>query len=256
MKQPRPPGSREAARAVGLLVVDASQRSPVLSGQERERDGGRGIPRTEIATTPARPRPRCFEHRVGHPRPFPLAAVDGLQPNSPSCGRSSAASCPPSSWAATGRAESCTCTGGSVSSHTWVTTMSWSRDCDRDETAVDPSLDRLLSDERPRPDEISAMNREFHPPPRLVRSRNRPSTISEGPRMKSGNATPFRLGHYWATKPPDLAMRMRGLEPPRGRPHTDLNRARLPIPPHPRGAAIVAVHLRQLSRLLDVPLTI
>src|SRR3954466_2163179 len=32
-------------------------------------------------------------------------------------------------------------------------------------------------------------------------------------------------------------MRMRGLEPPRGFPHTDLNRARLPIPPHPRGAA-------------------
>jgi hypothetical protein len=31
------------------------------------------------------------------------------------------------------------------------------------------------------------------------------------------------------------AMRMRGLEPPRGFPHTDLNRARLPIPPHPRG---------------------
>src|SRR5439155_26866020 len=32
-----------------------------------------------------------------------------------------------------------------------------------------------------------------------------------------------------------MAMRMRGLEPPRGCPHTDLNRARLPIPPHPRG---------------------
>src|SRR5215510_6918684 len=31
-------------------------------------------------------------------------------------------------------------------------------------------------------------------------------------------------------------MRMRGIEPPRGRPHTDLNRARLPVPPHPRGA--------------------
>jgi hypothetical protein len=31
-----------------------------------------------------------------------------------------------------------------------------------------------------------------------------------------------------------MAMRMRGLEPPRGFPHTDLNRARLPIPPHPR----------------------
>jgi FkbM family methyltransferase len=35
----------------------------------------------------------------------------------------------------------------------------------------------------------------------------------------------------------DLAMRMRGLEPPRAEAHTDLNRARLPIPPHPRGKA-------------------
>ena len=31
-----------------------------------------------------------------------------------------------------------------------------------------------------------------------------------------------------------IAMRMRGLEPPPGCPDTDLNRARLPIPPHPR----------------------
>jgi hypothetical protein len=34
------------------------------------------------------------------------------------------------------------------------------------------------------------------------------------------------------------AMRMRGLEPPRPERHTDLNRARLPIPPHPRGATV------------------
>ena len=33
-------------------------------------------------------------------------------------------------------------------------------------------------------------------------------------------------------------MRMRGLEPPRPERHTDLNRARLPIPPHPRGATV------------------
>src|SRR5262249_28320049 len=32
------------------------------------------------------------------------------------------------------------------------------------------------------------------------------------------------------------AMRMRGLEPPRALAHTDLNRARLPIPPHPPAA--------------------
>src|SRR5579872_631492 len=30
-----------------------------------------------------------------------------------------------------------------------------------------------------------------------------------------------------------LRVRMRGLEPPRPKGHTDLNRARLPIPPHP-----------------------
>ena len=35
---------------------------------------------------------------------------------------------------------------------------------------------------------------------------------------------------------PRLLMRMRGLEPPRPERHTDLNRARLPIPPHPRAA--------------------
>src|SRR6478736_580553 len=35
-------------------------------------------------------------------------------------------------------------------------------------------------------------------------------------------------------------MRMRGLEPPRPYGHTDLNRARLPIPPHPRGLTILA----------------
>jgi hypothetical protein len=37
------------------------------------------------------------------------------------------------------------------------------------------------------------------------------------------------------------AVRMRGLEPPRPYGHTDLNRARLPIPPHPRGRTILAL---------------
>jgi hypothetical protein len=32
-------------------------------------------------------------------------------------------------------------------------------------------------------------------------------------------------------------MRLRGIEPPRAQAHTDLNRARLPIPPQPRGEA-------------------
>jgi hypothetical protein len=35
-------------------------------------------------------------------------------------------------------------------------------------------------------------------------------------------------------------VRMRGLEPPPGFPDTDLNRARLPIPPHPRGLAKIS----------------
>src|SRR3954468_4407581 len=52
-----------------------------------------------------------------------------------------------------------------------------------------------------------------------------------------------RLGTYRAPAADEVAMRMRGLEPPRGFPHTDLNRARLPIPPHPRGGASVAVPL-------------
>src|SRR5215218_2395779 len=54
---------------------------------------------------------------------------------------------------------------------------------------------------------------------------------------------------HWGNVPPDLAMRMRGLEPPRGCPHTDLNRARLPIPPHPRGQTIVPGGQRALSGL-------
>ena len=37
---------------------------------------------------------------------------------------------------------------------------------------------------------------------------------------------------------PVVEVRMRGLEPPRPEGHTDLNRARLPIPPHPRGASV------------------
>src|SRR3954464_11304642 len=36
-------------------------------------------------------------------------------------------------------------------------------------------------------------------------------------------------------------MRLRGVEPPRALAHTDLNRARLPVPPQPRGAGNLAV---------------
>src|SRR5215216_7151980 len=66
--------------------------------------------------------------------------------------------------------------------------------------------------------------------------------------MRSSSAgRPERLGHVRATttEPREhenalaaggfLLVRMRGLEPPRAFAHTDLNRARLPIPPHPRG---------------------
>ncbi len=49
-----------------------------------------------------------------------------------------------------------------------------------------------------------------------------------------------RLGTDWALERRETAMRMRGLEPPRPYGHTDLNRARLPIPPHPRGRPILA----------------
>ena len=44
---------------------------------------------------------------------------------------------------------------------------------------------------------------------------------------------------------------MRGLEPPRPYGHTDLNRARLPIPPHPRGGGIVASGSGRGEPLLD-----
>ncbi len=44
------------------------------------------------------------------------------------------------------------------------------------------------------------------------------------------SVTTYRDGSYV-----ESLVRMRGLEPPRGCPHGDLNAARLPIPPHPRG---------------------
>jgi hypothetical protein len=46
--------------------------------------------------------------------------------------------------------------------------------------------------------------------------------LLQPPRFKRGGFSPKTL------------VRMRGLEPPPGFPDTDLNRARLPIPPHPR----------------------
>ncbi len=52
---------------------------------------------------------------------------------------------------------------------------------------------------------------------------------AKGPRPARGQE-PFRVGSI-----SEHLVRMRGLEPPPGYPDTDLNRARLPIPPHPRG---------------------
>ena len=71
-----------------------------------------------------------------------------------------------------------------------------------------------------------------------------------------------RLGHFRAARPRQRTasgivarkrrVRMRGLEPPRPYGHTDLNRARLPIPPHPRGAVadsrLRVVSLRPMTR--------
>jgi hypothetical protein len=73
-----------------------------------------------------------------------------------------------------------------------------------------------------------------------------------GERVTEEQLGPGQQGHVQATPPGSLNdenplsaggspfMRMRGLEPPRACAHTDLNRARLPIPPHPRGQPIVA----------------
>src|ERR1700730_2030490 len=44
-------------------------------------------------------------------------------------------------------------------------------------------------------------------------------------------------------------MRMRGLEPPRSHLHTDLNRARLPIPPHPRVSELPNIAHRRGARI-------
>jgi site-specific DNA recombinase len=51
-------------------------------------------------------------------------------------------------------------------------------------------------------------------------------------------------GDGWS---PNILVRMRGLEPPPGCPDTDLNRARLPIPPHPRAKAKIS-QSRRLGR--------
>ena len=51
-----------------------------------------------------------------------------------------------------------------------------------------------------------------------------------------GNAARGRTG---ACTPRPAEMRLKGVEPSRAFAHTDLNRARLPVPPQPRGAGNV-----------------
>jgi hypothetical protein len=54
----------------------------------------------------------------------------------------------------------------------------------------------------------------------------------------------------------NILVRMRGLEPPPGLPDTDLNRARLPIPPHPRvGERAKISHRRGAGRAAGSYLT-
>src|SRR5579884_1462534 len=83
------------------------------------------------------------------------------------------------------------------------------------------------------------------PPPRRAHaSELATATHTEARRPKVVSCIgPRRSTRFLSTRRPgsrraSTAMRMRGLEPPRARAHTDLNRARLPIPPHPRGATV------------------
>ena len=57
-------------------------------------------------------------------------------------------------------------------------------------------------------------------------------------RLSGGKQQDHPFEHRVGTDRPKTAMRMRGLEPPRPYGHTDLNRARLPIPPHPLAASV------------------
>ena len=70
----------------------------------------------------------------------------------------------------------------------------------------------------------------------------RPSAVTVRPAAKRPQGLRGGPGSAQRIRPrPERSwMRMRGLEPPRPYGHTDLNRARLPIPPHPRGRTILA----------------
>ena len=77
---------------------------------------------------------------------------------------------------------------------------------------------------------------ELSPKPACICSRDRPRM-----RPLQGSSRDRRSALADLRSCAELSrMRMRGLEPPRPYGHTDLNRARLPIPPHPRGRPILA----------------
>jgi site-specific DNA recombinase len=73
----------------------------------------------------------------------------------------------------------------------------------------------------------------------VIENEERPQGLAEPLPVGAASATAFSFGGGSST---ELMVRMRGLEPPPGYPDTDLNRARLPIPPHPRAAAEDIAH--------------
>ena len=81
---------------------------------------------------------------------------------------------------------------------------------------------------------------------RFAEAAQGPRSLSNGASPPSAAAAPIsarptvwhHAALYRAATPARQRVRMRGLEPPRGFPHTALNRARLPIPPHPRGRTV------------------
>ena len=114
------------------------------------------------------------------------------------------------------------------------------------EKSVDASLHGLrpsLDDRRRRaPDRDGLLDRHRAASPASqtpAAERTAPSNSQTSGRRRSRR--PFSFAAPTAVRRPEAArrrdvrlMRMRGLEPPPGLPDTDLNRARLPIPPHPR----------------------
>ena len=120
---------------------------------------------------------------------------------------------------------------------------------------VELCLPRPLASQRPRSERVGYQT-GLQPgswPQGQLRNILRPLGRENGLRLLPAPeqlADLFHEARHRNESTPNLAMRMRGLEPPRAFAHTDLNRARLPIPPHPRGAEIVAVRETDLDGVL------